>query len=244
VLCPLTFFFRLTAFTDCTAYPGWNFPFHVSHGLRPLACSKHTKLCHSEQPFLKLACAILEQKYLPARAAWPNRAARASLTVYACSREPLTVFYGHHSQRVASVPAILGCELKLVVNSVVKFPLQVSLKGWESMSHCLWKGSTVECVAEWWNGMAENQDTHRRQDFFWRRACTLFGLDPPDPPPPPTPPTGAPTQTKRVPICSFSNSEPFCILTKTCNWSVAELWGKNWDIDAHAHVTYQAPITG
>ena len=30
----------------------------------------------------------------------------------------------------------------------------------------------------------------------------------------------------------------------TWNWSVVELWGENWDTDAHAHVTYQAPITG
>jgi len=52
------------------------------------------------------------------------------------------------------------------------------------------------------------------------------------------PPASAPTQTKRVPICFFSKQASICILVKTWIWSVAELWGKNWDTDVRAHVTY------
>ena len=59
---------------------------------------------------------------------------------------------------------------------------------------------------------------------------------------PPTPPSGAPTQTKSVPICSFFKQASICILIKTWNWRVAQLWAKNWDTDAHAHMTYQAII--
>ena len=66
---------------------------------------------------------------------------------------------------------------------------------------------------------------------------------PPCPPPLP-PPSDAPTRTKRVPIYSFFKQASICIHIKTWNWSVAELCGKNWDTDAHAYVTYQAPITG
>ena len=61
---------------------------------------------------------------------------------------------------------------------------------------------------------------------------------------PPNPPSSAPTQTKRVPICSFLDSASICILIKSWIWIVAELWGKNWDADAHALMTYQAPTTG
>ena len=76
--------------------------------------------------------------------------------------------------------------------------------------------------------------------LFWK-ARILLKLDTPDPPP--NPPSSAPTRQKRVPICSFLNSASICILIKT--WDCfAESWGKNWDTDAHAHVTYQAPITG
>ena len=53
-----------------------------------------------------------------------------------------------------------------------------------------------------------------------------------------------PAKTKRVPICSFLNSESICILIKTWNWNGAKVGGKNWDTDAHAHMTYQAPTTG
>jgi len=60
----------------------------------------------------------------------------------------------------------------------------------------------------------------------------------------PQPPFHAPNQTKRVPICSLLNSASICILIKTWNWIVAELWGKNWGTDAHAHMTYQAPTPG
>ena len=65
-----------------------------------------------------------------------------------------------------------------------------------------------------------------------------------DPPPPKYPPPSAPTQTKRVPVCSFWNSASICIFINTWNCNAAELWDKNWDTDAHAHVTYQAPMTG
>jgi len=49
---------------------------------------------------------------------------------------------------------------------------------------------------------------------------------------------------KRVPICSFYKQASICILINIWNRSVAELRGKNWDMDAHEHMTYQAPITG
>ena len=82
---------------------------------------------------------------------------------------------------------------------------------------------------------------------FWtgtQRQAQFLGWTPLTHHPPPPPPSVAPTQTKRVPICSFIKQASICILIKTWNWSVAELWGKNWDTDAHAHMTYQAPITG
>jgi hypothetical protein len=53
---------------------------------------------------------------------------------------------------------------------------------------------------------------------------------------PPNHPSSAPTQTKRVPICSLLNSASICIIIKTWNWSVAEFWGRNWDTDAHARL--------
>ena len=85
--------------------------------------------------------------------------------------------------------------------------------------------------------------TPRRLFFIWTTRI-LFGVDTPEGPPPPNPPSSAPTKTKRVPIRSFLKQASICILIKTWNWSVAELWGRNWGTDAHAHVTYQAPITG
>jgi hypothetical protein len=60
------------------------------------------------------------------------------------------------------------------------------------------------------------------------------------PPTPPTPQYCSPWDEKGTILLLFK----FCILlTKICNWSGAELWGKNWDTDAHAHMTYQAPTT-
>ena len=38
-----------------------------------------------------------------------------------------------------------------------------------------------------------------------------------------------PPDKKGYQICSFLNSASICILIKIWNWSVAELWGKNWD---------------
>ena len=47
-----------------------------------------------------------------------------------------------------------------------------------------------------------------RRVFFYWKARILFGGDTPEGPPPPNPPSSAPTQTKRVPICSFLNRNP------------------------------------
>ena len=66
-----------------------------------------------------------------------------------------------------------------------------------------------------------------RHAFFWGKH--LWGTTHP-----PNPTSSAPTRQTRVPICSFLNSASICIIIKTWNWSVAELWGKNWDTDAHA----------
>jgi hypothetical protein len=60
---------------------------------------------------------------------------------------------------------------------------------------------------------------------------------------PPNPPSSAPTQTKWEPICSL-NSASIDILIKVWNLSVAELWGKTRNTDAHAYMTYQAPTSG
>ena len=81
--------------------------------------------------------------------------------------------------------------------------------------------------------------------LFWTTRV-LFGVDTPEGPPTPQPPlpVPAPTRQKRVPFYSFWNSASICILINTWNYSAAELWDKNWDTDAHAHVTYQAPIIG
>ena len=86
--------------------------------------------------------------------------------------------------------------------------------------------------------------SHRRVFYFLDDTHTFWGEHPWGTTHPPNPPSSAPTQTKRVPICSFLNSASICILIRVWNWSVAELWGKNWDTDAHAHMTYQAPTTG
>ena len=78
--------------------------------------------------------------------------------------------------------------------------------------------------------------------FFWRHFtfCGVhpWGISPPNPP------SSAPTQTKRVPICSFLNSASIYILVKDWNQSVAEIWFENWDTDANAYMIHQAPITG
>ena len=83
-----------------------------------------------------------------------------------------------------------------------------------------------------------------RREFFLEGMYTFWGGPPSPPPPSLNPPSGAPTWTKRVPICSLFKQTFTCILINTWNWSVAELWGKNRDTDAHAHVIYQSPITG
>ena len=73
--------------------------------------------------------------------------------------------------------------------------------------------------------------------YFW--GGHLWGTTHPK-----TPLSETPIRQKRVPFCSLLNSASICILIKTCNYNAAELWGKNWDTDAHAHMTHQAPIAG
>ena len=51
--------------------------------------------------------------------------------------------------------------------------------------------------------------------FIFRKACPLFGVTPLRDLPPLTPLSSAPTQTKKVQICSFLNSTSICILMKT-----------------------------
>jgi len=63
-------------------------------------------------------------------------------------------------------------------------------------------------------------------------------------PHPQNPPSSVPTTQKGAPVCSFMNSASICIRIKTWNISDAELSSNNWDTDAHAHMTYQAPTTG
>jgi len=62
--------------------------------------------------------------------------------------------------------------------------------------------------------------------------------------PPPIPPFQCPYPDKKGTNLLPVNPASICILTKTRNWIVAELWGKNWDTDAHTHMTYQAPTPG
>jgi len=87
---------------------------------------------------------------------------------------------------------------------------------------------------------------HRRVFFkFLDGTYTFWGGHPWGTTHPPNPPSSAPTRQKRVPFCPLWNSASICILINTWNYNAAELWDKNWDTDAHAHVdTYQAPITG
>jgi hypothetical protein len=61
---------------------------------------------------------------------------------------------------------------------------------------------------------------------------------------PPKPPSSAPTQTKRVPVCSFLNSASNLHNHQDLKLKFCRVWGKNWDTDAHAHMTYQGPTTG
>jgi len=84
----------------------------------------------------------------------------------------------------------------------------------------------------------------RRQFFFFLEGMYTFGVGTLEgTPTPQTPLPEPPPRQKRVPICSFLNSASICILIKTWNWIVAELWGKKGGADAHAHMTYQAPTT-
>jgi hypothetical protein len=68
---------------------------------------------------------------------------------------------------------------------------------------------------------------------------------------PPKPPFQCSHPNKKGTILYFFlKSASICILIKTWNYNAAELMGKNWDTDAHAHMTHhwwlshQAPITG
>jgi len=51
--------------------------------------------------------------------------------------------------------------------------------------------------------------------YFYGRHVYFLGWTPLRVPPPPNLPSSAPTQTKRVPICSFFKQAPVCILIKT-----------------------------
>jgi len=76
-------------------------------------------------------------------------------------------------------------------------------------------------------------------------ARILFGEDTPEGPlTPQTPLPVLPPKQKGYHSVFFLKSASICILIKTWNYNAAELWGKNWDTDAHAHMTHQAPITG
>ena len=122
--------------------------------------------------------------------------------------------------------------------------------------HCIGKYGVYDLPARlvnigrqynWWitvkKALSESCTDWAGGCFFYYDTYTFWGGHPWGTPPP-KPPFQCPTRTKKVPICSFLKQASICILIKTWNWSVAELWGKNWDTDAHAHVTYQAPITG
>ena len=72
--------------------------------------------------------------------------------------------------------------------------------------------------------------------IFLGRNVYSLGWTPLRDHPPPKPPFQCPHQTKKGTILLLSEF--------TWNYNAAELWDKNWDTDAHAHVTYQAPIIG
>jgi hypothetical protein len=125
--------------------------------------------------------------------------------------------------------------------------------------HCSWVvktgnnekdiGGWKDCSLHWLSVQEWEQDSHwlevafKQTDHFGRHVYFL-GWTPLIPTQPPNPPSSVPTQSRGVPVCSFLFSASICLLIKSWNWSVAELWGKNWDTDAHAHMTYQAPTTG
>jgi hypothetical protein len=98
--------------------------------------------------------------------------------------------------------------------------------------------SPLKLTAHYWNLPLIQEALHF---LFFEDTYTFWGGHPWGTNHPPNPPSSAPTQAKRVPICSFSNSASICILIKIWSWNVAELRGKNWDTDVHAHKTYQAP---
>jgi hypothetical protein len=85
---------------------------------------------------------------------------------------------------------------------------------------------------------------HWCRSFFLEGRFTFWGGHPWGTTYPKTPLPVPPPNQKGYHSASFFNSASICILIKTWNYNAAELWGKNWDTDAHAHVTYQAPITG
>ena len=81
-------------------------------------------------------------------------------------------------------------------------------------------------------------------EFFWRKARPISGLNPPDPPPTPQNPLPVPPpRQKGTNLLHFK----FCIHLHThqdLELKYCRVMGQNWDTDAHAHMTYQAPITG
>jgi len=77
-------------------------------------------------------------------------------------------------------------------------------------------------------------------EFFFGRHVYFLGWTPQDHPPP-KPPFQClhPNQMGTI-MFLFK----LCTLIKTWSYNAAELWGRNWDTGAHAHMTHQAPITG
>jgi len=109
--------------------------------------------------------------------------------------------------------------------------------------------SAVFCVWSWFWGEGKKGQCASKA----RGACVVCTTKQEAPmfgnfwawgPQPPKPPFQCPHQTKRGTNLLLFNSVSICILIKIWNWSVAELWGKSWDTDAHAHMTYRAPKTG
>ena len=72
----------------------------------------------------------------------------------------------------------------------------------------------------------------------------IFGLDPPAPPPPPKPPLWCPHSDKKGTNLLLFQTGIHLHTHQDLNLKCCRVMGQTRDTDAHAHVTYQAPITG
>jgi len=95
-----------------------------------------------------------------------------------------------------------------------------------------WSRNSEEILYQNWRVEEAHELQRKLSKFWWNQVyfgkgmSTFWGGPLRGTTRPPNPPSCAPTQTKRVPICSFLNSASICILNQIWNWIFAKLRGK------------------